>query len=34
MNNIIETPDKYEIAIDVPGIKKEDITLDVKDRSN
>lgn len=29
---IIETPEKFEIDIDVPGLKKEDIVVDVKDK--
>ena len=29
---IAETPESFEVDIDVPGVKKEDITIDVKDR--
>ena len=28
----VETSDSFEVDIDVPGVKKEDITIDVKDR--
>jgi HSP20 family protein len=33
MQDVKETPDGYHVQMDLPGIKKEDITVDVKDRA-